>query len=163
ADYYRSEFDADTTKIAYGAPINVSDATDELAPLELEPDGYHLVVARFEPENHVREIVEGYVASAARLPLVVVGSAPYASAYTARVRAAADDRVRLVGAIWNQDQLDQLYRNARTYLHGHSVGGTNPSLLRAAGAGAYPIAYDVAFNREVIGPHGGYFSTPAEV
>src|SRR5690606_37836852 len=91
ADYYRSEFDADTTKIAYGAPINVSDATDELAPLELEPDGYHLVVARFEPENHVREIVEGYVASAARLPLVVVGSAPYASAYTARVRAAADD------------------------------------------------------------------------
>ncbi|MFC7623332.1 DUF1972 domain-containing protein [Microlunatus sp. GCM10028923] len=163
ADYYRSEFDAETTMIAYGAPINLSPMTDRLASLGLEPGGYHLVVARFEPENHVREIVAGYVASRARLPLVVVGSAPYAEAYTARVEAAADDRVRLLGAIWDQDQLDQLYRHCRTYLHGHSVGGTNPSLLRAAGAGAYPIAYDVIFNREVIGGHGGYFSGPADV
>lgn len=158
ADYYRSEFDAATIKIAYGAPINTSNAADKLTPLGLDPDGYHLVVARFEPENHVREIVEGYTASRASLPLVVVGSAPYASDYTARVRAAADERVRFLGGIWDQDQLDQLYRHARTYLHGHSVGGTNPSLLRAAGAGTYPIAYDVGFNREVIGTHGGYFS-----
>ncbi len=163
ADYYQTEFGAATTEIAYGAPINESDAADRLEPLGLQPDGYHLVVARLEPENHVREIVLGYTASRARLPLVVVGSAPYGAAYTARIEAAADDRVRLLGGIWDQDQLDQLYRHARTYLHGHSVGGTNPSLLRAAGAGTYPIAYDVDFNREVIGPHGGYFADPTGV
>jgi glycosyltransferase involved in cell wall biosynthesis len=129
ADYYQTEFGARTTQIAYGAPINESDDADKLAPLGLTSDGYHLVVARLEPENHVREIVLGYTASQARLPLVVVGSAPYGAAYTARIEAAADDRVRLLGGIWDQDQLDQLYRHARTYLHGHSVGGTNPSLL----------------------------------
>ena len=93
------------------------------------------MVARFEPENHVREIVQGYVSSAAELPLLVVGAAPYADDYTASVRRAADGRVKLLGALWDQDQIDQLYANALTYWHGHSVGGTNPSLLRAAGRG----------------------------
>jgi len=59
--------------------------------------------------------------------------------------AAADARVRLLGAVWDQDQLDQLYGNALTYVHGHSVGGTNPSLLRAMGAGAATSAFDVSF------------------
>ena len=100
------------------------------------------------------EAVQGYVASRSELPLVVVGSAPYADDYTAAVQAAADDRVRLLGGVWDQELLDQLYAHASTYLHGHSVGGTNPSLLRAAGAGAYTLAFDVSFNREVIGERG---------
>jgi glycosyltransferase involved in cell wall biosynthesis len=122
-----------------------------------------LVVARFEPENHVLEIVRGYVASAARLPLVVVGSAPYSNAYSAAIRAAADDRVRLVGGIWDQELLDQLYANAATYLHGHSVGGTNPGLLRAIGAAAPTIMFDSVFNREVILDAGWYFRNEAEL
>lgn len=156
ADYYRVTFDAPTVQIAYGAPV-VSDDADRLHELALEPHGYHLVVARFEPENHVAEIVEGYVASDARLPLVVVGSAPYAEEYTRRVHEAADDRVRFLGGMWDQHLLDQLYANAATYLHGHSVGGTNPSLLRAMGAGAPTIAYDVVFNRDVLGDAGTFF------
>ena len=60
-----------------------------IAELDLAPGKYHLVVARFEPENHVLEAVQGYVASRAELPLVVVGSAPYADDYTAAVEAAA--------------------------------------------------------------------------
>ena len=120
-------------------------------------------MARFEPENHVREIVEGYVASPAELPLVVVGAAPYSLEYTASVRAAADGRVKFLGALYDQDQIDQIYANALTYWHGHSVGGTNPSLLRAAGAGTFTAAMDVAFNREVLGEHGEYFTSPDEV
>jgi hypothetical protein len=65
--------------------------------------------------------------------------------------------------VWDQDQLDQLYANSFTYLHGHSVGGTNPSLLRAVGAGAAVLAFDVDFNREVVGKAGRYFSSPADV
>ena len=121
------------------------------------------MVARFEPENHVREIIEGYVKSDAKLPLVVVGAAPYSDVYTASVREVADDRVRLVGALWDQDQVDQLYANALCYWHGHSVGGTNPSLLRAAGAGTFTVAYDVDFNREVLGEFGEFFATPDDV
>ncbi|WP_347343522.1 DUF1972 domain-containing protein [Jatrophihabitans telluris] len=163
ADYYTQEFAAPTELIAYGAPLLTGLGSDRLAEQGLVAGGYHLVVARFEPENHVAEIVEGYVASAARLPLVVVGSAPYADDYTARITGLADDRVRLLGGIWDQELLDQLYANSLTYLHGHSVGGTNPSLLRAIGAGAPTIAFDVSFNREVLGEAGQFFADPAGV
>jgi len=162
ADYYEREFGAPTVQIAYGAP-RVDPGVGRLGELGLAPGGYHLVVARFEPENNVLTIVEGYRRSGARLPLVVVGSAPYAQQYTARVHAAADERVRFLGGVWDQELLDQLYAGAFTYLHGHSVGGTNPSLLRAVGAGAPVIAYDVAFNREVVRDAGRYFRGPADL
>lgn len=159
ADYYRREFGAATELIAYGAPILENVAADRLVELDLKTGQFHLVVARFEPENHVHVIVDGYVRSNAGYPLVVVGSAPYADAYIERVRSLAreDARVRLVGSIYDQELLDQLYSNALTYLHGHSVGGTNPSLLRAIGAGTATIAYGVDFNREVLLDNGRYF------
>lgn len=156
ADYYRDVFHAGTELISYGAPI-IEVGSDRLAELDLTAGGYHLVVARFEPENHISEIVDGYRRSSARRPLVVVGSAPYADAYTAQVHALADQRVRFLGGVWDQDVLNQLYAGSFSYLHGHSVGGTNPSLLRAIGAGAATLAYDVPFNREVVGEAGQYF------
>ncbi|MEJ5866634.1 DUF1972 domain-containing protein [Pseudokineococcus sp. 5B2Z-1] len=161
-DYYRDEFDADTELISYGAPV-VQPRPGALEPVGLEAGRYHLVVARFEPENHVDLMVEGYRRSGSRLPLVVAGSAPYADEYTRRVHAAADGRVRFLGGVWDQDLLDQLYAGALTYLHGHSVGGTNPSLLRAMGAGAATTAFDVRFNREVLREHGRYVRTADDV
>lgn len=163
ADYYRSEFSCESHHISYGAPRLTRVGSDRLAQVGLAPRGYHLVVARFERENHVLEIIQGYVASSASLPLVIVGSAPYSSEYTAAVTASADDRVKLLGAVWDQVLLDQLYANAASYLHGHSVGGTNPSLLRAAGAAAPVIALETVFNREVAGTNGRYFRDPADV
>lgn len=158
-DYYRHEFGAETTMLAYGAPVLEDVGSAALAGHGLVPRGYHLVVARMEPENHVEMIVEGYHRSPAALPLVVVGTAPYAAEYLDRIRrtAGADHRIRLLGGVWDQDELNQLYGNALTYVHGHSVGGTNPSLLRAMGAAASTLAYDVVFNREVLGPGAGYF------
>jgi glycosyltransferase involved in cell wall biosynthesis len=107
-------------------------------------------------------IVKGYSRSRAEYPLVVVGSAPYSATYTDSIEAIAstDPRIRLLGGIWDQEQLDQLYAHALTYAHGHSVGGTNPSLLRAMGGGTSVLAFDVEFNREVLGEHGMYFGTP---
>ncbi len=78
-------------------------------------------------------------------------------------RPAGDPRVRFLGSLWDSELLDALYAHATTYVHGHSVGGTNPSLLRALGAGAPVSAYDVVFNREVAAGAGAYFTTPAEV
>jgi glycosyltransferase involved in cell wall biosynthesis len=163
--YYRDEFGVDSHQIAYGAPILSDPGSDLLAELGLAPGGYHLVVARLEPENHVDMIVTGYRRSAATRSLVVVGAAPYADRYTAEVRAAGGDdgRVRLLGAVWDQRLLDQLYANAFVYLHGHSVGGTNPSLLRAIGAGTAVVAYDVVFNRDVLAEAGWFFATPDQL
>lgn len=163
ADYYEREFDAATRLISYGAPQVDPEDGDRLAELGLVRHGYHLVVARFEPENHADVIVDGYVRTGATMPLVVVGSAPYADSYTEKVRRLADDRVRLLGGLWDQQLLDQLYAGALTYLHGHSVGGTNPSLLRAIGAQTAVTAFDVSFNREVLGEAGRYFVDAAGV
>ncbi|ALX66289.1 DUF1972 domain-containing protein [Microbacterium sp. XT11] len=164
ADYYAHQFQVPTELIRYGAPILESVADARLDELSLAPGGYHLIVARFEPENHVLEIVEGYRRSSATLPLVVVGSAPYSSEYTQRIQRAAqgDDRIRLVGGVYDQELLDALYFHALTYDHGHSVGGTNPSLLRAMGAGTAVLAFDVPFNREVTADDGWFFTTPAD-
>jgi glycosyltransferase involved in cell wall biosynthesis len=161
--YYRQKFDADTVYLAYGAPLLAEGNANKLGQLDLTPQGYHLVVARFEPENHVHLIVDGFVRSGSRLPLIVVGSAPYSNRYTSAVHALADARVRFVGGIWDQDLLDQLYANALVYWHGHSVGGTNPSLLRAIGSGTATNAFDVSFNREVLEHAGRYFSDPQDV
>ncbi|WP_425663626.1 DUF1972 domain-containing protein [Agrococcus sp. DT81.2] len=165
AAYYDAEFAVPTELIRYGAPLRGPVCPERLAELGLEPDRFHLVVARFEPENHVVEIVEGYRRSRARLPLAVVGSAPYSAAYTRAVREAAvdDPRIRLLGGVWDQDLLDGLYAHARTYVHGHSVGGTNPSLLRAMGAGTATIAFDVDFNREVLDDDAWMFADAAQL
>ena len=155
ADYYASEFGASTRQIAYGAPVQLKPVFDRLEELGLMWKGYHLAVARFEPENHVDLIVAGYELSDARRPLVVVGAAPYAEEYTAGpVGGPTTPRVRLLGALYDQDLLDQLYAGALSYSHGHSVGGTNPSLLRAMGAGTAVLAWDCPFNREVAGRAG---------
>jgi glycosyltransferase involved in cell wall biosynthesis len=153
AAYYRSEFGATTEYIAYGAPDRSGVGDDRLAALGLEARGYHLVVARFEPENHVLTIARGYRVSTARLPLVIVGSAPYSRKYVASVEAvaASDRRIRLLGPVWDEPLLDQLFANAALYVHGHSIGGTNPSLLRAVGAAAPVAVFDSPFNREVVG------------
>jgi len=165
ADYYAQEFGVPTELLSYGAAIQDGSGSTRIPELGLQPGGYHLVVARFEPENHVLDIVRGYVGSGAELPLAVVGSAPYADDYTAAIKKLADahPRVRLLGSLWDQQQLDELYANSVTYLHGHSVGGTNPSLLRAMGAGAAVLAKDVVFNREVLGDDGEFFSTTDDV
>lgn len=165
ARYYANQFSATTSLITYGAPIQEEAADDRLGELGLRPGEYHLLVARFEPENHVDLMVEGARAAGLRHPLIVVGSAPYSDEYTSRVRSLAGDDplVRLVGGVWDGELLDQLYGNALTYLHGHSVGGTNPSLLRAIGGGAATIAYDVDFNRDVLGEDGVYVRTLHDV
>lgn len=165
ARYYEDEFGARTDQIAYGAPVLSSAGSGRLAELQLREQGYHLLVARFEPENHVDLMIEGYLGSGARLPLVVVGSTPYPGEYSARIEvlAAGSPNVRLIGGVWDQALLDELYAGALTYVHGHSVGGTNPSLLRAMGAGTATIAYDVVFNREVAGPEAWYCADTREV
>lgn len=165
AAYYREEFQAPTVLLRYGAPILEDPDLERVREVGLEPGRFHLIVARFEPENHVLEIVRGYRASAATMPLAVVGSAPYSAAYTDAIRteASGDRRVRLLGGVWDAALLDALYAACRTYVHGHSVGGTNPSLLRAMGAGAAVVAFDVDFNTEVLDSTEWTFRTEADL
>ena len=152
--------------IPYGAPSR--DEEPSAAPvrrLGLQPGRYHLVVCRFEPENHVREIIEGYTASRSQRPLVVLGTARADTAYVRALRrlAGSDERVLLLPPIYDAERLTALRYHACSYLHGHSVGGTNPSLVEALGCGNAVIAHDNPFNREVAGPAALYFDEAADV
>jgi glycosyltransferase involved in cell wall biosynthesis len=150
--------------IAYGAgrpQTGTAHADELLTHYGVTPGGYHLVVARFEPENNVLEILQGYAASSSHLPLVVVGFAGYPGDYARSIveAAAMHPEIHLVGAVWDQQLLDGLYAHARTYVHGHSVGGTNPSLLRAMAQSTPVIAYDCPYNRETTGGAALWFSS----
>lgn len=150
--------------IAYGAPI-VEHALDInlLREWDLTSKGYYLVVSRIEPENHVREIIEGYKASRSDIPLIIVGNHKSGTAYANGLLPLADERVRFIGGIYDKEKLQALRWHSLAYFHGHSVGGTNPSLLEALGCGNLVLAHDNVFNREVTGEVGFYFKSPDNI
>ncbi|MDR2129452.1 MAG: DUF1972 domain-containing protein, partial [Burkholderiaceae bacterium] len=151
--------------IAYGAqPVQAADVDAALlARWQLRPRGYWLVVARPEPENHVLEIIRGCLLHAGDWPVVVAGAITPATAYQRDLLALAGPRVRLVGGVYDAPALQCLRFFAAAYLHGHSVGGTNPSLLEALACGNWVIAHDNPFNREVARDAGDYFQTPQQL
>ena len=139
--------------IPYGADVCDELDAPRLAGLGLEKGGYVLVVARMVPENSVGltlDALEQFSATG-RLPLVLVGTGDPGSALVQRLRRAhASGSVRWLGHVADQALLTELWSHCAVYVHGHSVGGTNPSLLQALGAGAPTLALDTPFNREVI-------------
>lgn len=144
--------------IPYGADrVPEADAAPVLA-LGLRPGRYVLVVARLEPENSILEIVQGFVAVPGDRQLVVVGPMDATNEYHRWLREAADARVRFAGAIYERAIMRSLRYHALAYAHGHQVGGTNPSLVEALGAGSAVIAHANRFNRWVAGEAALYFA-----
>lgn len=146
------------TTIAYGADRVLDAPTAPVRALGLEPGGYLMLVARPEPENSILEVVEGFSRRPRGLPLVVLGRYDPADPYHRRVQQCAGTEVRFVGAIYERATLQALRRHALAYVHGHRVGGTNPSLVEALGAGNAVLAHDNRFNRWVAGAAGAWFT-----
>jgi glycosyltransferase involved in cell wall biosynthesis len=146
-------FGRESTFIPYGAPILEGVGRAELDRAEIPDDPYLLVVARLVPENNVELALDALDRLGPEAPAaIVVGSANFDSPLERRLEAMQDEgRVRWLGHVSNQELLSQLWANCAVYVHGHSVGGTNPALLQALGAGAPTLALDTVFNREVIG------------
>ncbi|MEO8621859.1 MAG: glycosyltransferase [bacterium] len=163
--YYREHFGVDSEMIAYGADVERSTNPERIAAFGVERDGYYLIVSRLIPENSLVAMLEGFRRSHTTRKLIVVGSANYADAFHAKLReiAQSDPRIVMVGHVHDQAVLKELWCNARAYLHGHSVGGTNPALLRAMGYGCCVLALDTVFNREALGDTGLFFSNAVSV
>lgn len=143
--------------LAYGAPAVREPAPASALPPGLKPDGYDLVLCRCEPENHVVELVRAHARSGIPRPLAVVANTDAGTPYCAEVLQWRGDHVRFTGPIYEPEVVRALRSHCRLYLHGHSVGGTNPSLIEAMGCGTFVIAHDNPFNREVLGSAGLYF------
>jgi len=159
--YYRERYGRETIRIAYGADIRTSSRPELLEPFGLRPGGYVLQITRFEPENNPDLTVSAFEGWPADKRLVLVGGAPYSSAFARKIAEARDPRIVRPGFIYDKDLLRELLANAWAYVHGNEVGGTNPALLEAMAAGCFVIARDVPFNREVLGEAGVYFEKNA--
>ena len=125
-----------------------------LAGYGVEPGSYYLVACRIEPENNIDIIIREFERSSVRQQLLIAGGANYKSAYLEELRQTKDPRVRFLGPVYEPGHIEALHLGATAYIHGHEVGGTNPSLLKAMGCGNLVLAHDVRFNREVLGGTG---------
>ena len=137
--------------IPYGAEIRENWDEAVLRDAEIEPGAYYLLVARLEPENNIKMIIKGYLASRAEETLVIVGD--YSGKYGRSVfrEFGNNTSIKFMGGIFDQRFLDHMRHYSKAVFHGHSVGGTNPSLLEAMAAGAFLIAHENPYNRWVLG------------
>ena len=149
--------DSKLVMIPYGAPPIEEASADPLAALGLTPRSYYLCISRIEPENSQLQIVQAFSATRRNATLFVLGTLDENNAYHRSVRAAASNEVVFAGAIYDHAVLASLRVHAAAYCHGHTVGGTNPSLVEALGAGCAVIAHDNRFNRWTAGSGQFFF------
>ncbi len=160
--YLQEKYGRAAHYIPYGAHQMEINNEEPIRRLGLEPYRYDLLIARMEPENQVEMILEGAQASPGN-DLLVVGSTDTKYGRRWKKCFSRERGIRCLGPVYDADLLDRLRAYSRLYFHGHSVGGTNPSLLEAMGAGALVAAHDNAFNRYVLQEGGWYFSDAADI
>lgn len=160
--YYRDRWSADSTMIPYGAPVGREPEPEVVRGLGLEPDRYILYVARLEPENNAHVVVEAFEGVRTDLKLAIVGDAPYAKEYIARLKATTDPRIVFLGFVFGGGYR-ALQQSAYAYVQATEVGGTHPALLEAMGYGNYVIANATPENQETLGGAGVLYSGAAEL
>ncbi len=152
-DYYATRYRKESEMIAYGAEVARRAAPERLLKFGLAPERYTLYVSRLEPENNAHLVIEAYGHVKTDMPLVIVGGAPYAEDYIARLKRASDSRVKFLGFVFGEDYR-ALQENAYCYVHATEVGGTHPALIEAMGAGNCALTLATPENIEVVGDAG---------
>lgn len=160
----------ETTYISYGAETRKSRLADDdpalldwYAEKGLESKSYYLVVGRFVPENNYETMIREFMASDSKrdFALITNVSDKFLEELKARTHFDRDPRIKFVGTVYDQELLMKIRENAYAYLHGHEVGGTNPSLLEALGSTDLNLLLDVGFNREVAEDAALYWTKEA--
>ena len=164
--YVKSKYNKPTTFIAYGAYMkDVKDidkkTKDFMEKNNIKKRDYYLIVGRFVPENNYELIIKEYMKSTTSKDLVIVSNVEKNKFYEMlkqKTNFDKDSRIKFVGPVYDQDILTRLRKNAKGYIHGHSAGGTNPSLLEALSITDINILYDACYNKEVGEDAAIYFS-----
>ncbi|MGZ7134518.1 MAG: glycosyltransferase, partial [Methanobacterium sp.] len=138
-------------------PLKIKNKKENLS-LNLSPGQYWLLVARLEPENNIHIIVDAFSKTRSKYPLIIVGDFTDDN-YEKEIFSLSRNHqnVHFLGSIYDIELLDMLRQNCFGYLHGHTVGGTNPSLLEAMSMGNIIVAHGNQFNKEVCGNCAIYF------
>lgn len=162
------KYNPKTTFIAYGAETSKSTLTDDdnkvkewFSEFNIKFKNYYVVVGRFVPENNFETIIREFMKSKTKKDLVIVTDYQNNAFYDELLKSTGfnkDRRIKFVGTVYDQPLLKKIRENAFAYIHGHSVGGTNPSLLEALGLTDVNLLFDVIFNREVAEDGAKYWS-----
>jgi hypothetical protein len=162
-NYIEEKYSKKSTYIPYGADVFENSKESLLSQYNIAPNDYNLLIARLEPENSIEIILDGVLRSSSSRPFLVIGK--YESKYGEYLKNkySADKRVQFLGGIYNQEILNNLRFFSNLYFHGHTVGGTNPSLLEAMASSALICAHENIFNRAILNGSAFYFSNSADV
>lgn len=164
--YIKSKYNKPTTFIAYGSYLKDIKDIDKKTKLfmekyDIKKREYYLIVGRFVPENNYELIIKEFMKSSTKKDLVIISNVEKNKFYEKlklKTNFDKDPRIKFVGPVYDQDILTRIRKNAKAYIHGHSAGGTNPSLLEALGITDVNILYDACYNKEVGEDAALYFS-----
>ena len=160
--YLKEKYAIDSRFIAYGADIFDHPQEEILTPYLVQPYHYHMLIARLEPENNIEAILQGIVDSQTPFPFLIIGN--HQSKYGEYLKQKFNaEHIRFIGAIYDINVLNNLRYYCRLYFHGHSVGGTNPSLLEAMSSGALICAHQNIFNATILGEDAYYFENSTQI
>ena len=153
----KQKYSTDPKYIPYGAFIVNNVDKQILKDFNVEENSYNILVARMEPENNIETILQGFVNSNTSRKFIVVGntSNKYGSYITEKFK---DSRIIYTGYIETIEKLNALRKYSYLYFHGHSVGGTNPSLLEAMSSSSLICAHNNQFNKAILDDNAFYFN-----
>ena len=153
AEYYQARYGRTSVMIPYGAELGGVESAAVLETLGLRRREYFLYVSRMEPENNALLVRQSFESVQTKFKLALIGDAPYAADYIARVRDTTDPRVVIPGAIYGAGY-HELGSHCFAYIHATEVGGTHPALIEALGRGALTLYLNTPENAEVAGGAG---------
>ena len=161
--YLKNKYHIHCEYIAYGAEIFTEEKEEWLSRYNLSPKDYFMLMARMEPENNIEMILDGFHQSVSNKKFVVVGNTNNKFGKRMLKKFGADSRIVFAGAIYDNKVTHTLKYNCPLYFHGHTVGGTNPSLIEAMASQVLIAAHDNLFNRAVLDDNGYYFNSATDV
>jgi len=162
-NYITEKYNKESTYIPYGAHLAEPAEGFELSNYKVTPYDYDMLIARMEPENNIETILDGVVLAGNQRDFLVVGNyeTPYGNYL--KDKYSAQSHIRFTGGIFNMADLNGLRHYSNLYFHGHSVGGTNPSLLEAMASNSLICANNNQFNRYILEDDACYFSNANDV
>lgn len=162
-DYLKEKYEVESTFIAYGATLFEDNNHEVLHDYKLQSYQYDMLIARLEPENSIEIILNGVAKSNLLRPFLVIGN--HKTAYGAYLKNKFSNfsQIQFIGGIYNIDILNNLRFYSNLYFHGHTVGGTNPSLLEAMASNSLICANNNSFNKYILGDDAFYFNDAEDV
>jgi|KBSMisStandDraft_5_1062788.scaffolds.fasta_scaffold74798_2 glycosyltransferase involved in cell wall biosynthesis len=162
-EYLYAKYNKQAVFIPYGADIFKDNHCLLLEEFDLTPYEYDMLIARLEPENSIEIILDGRAKSNCKRKFLVVGSHNTSYGEYLKKKYAPFYDIKFIGGIYDINKLNNLRYYTNLYFHGHTVGGTNPSLLEAMASGSLVCANDNPFNRYILEADALYFKTSNDV